>query len=52
MVKKLPLKFVEGEGFGNFMNVACPRFKIQSKWTVSRDILDLHSEERQKLKVF
>ena len=35
IVDELRFKFVEGEGFKNFMSVACPRFKIPSRWTVS-----------------
>ena len=28
---ELPFKFVEGEGFKNFMIIVCPRFKVPSR---------------------
>ena len=37
VIDELPFKFVEGEGFKNFISAACPRFSIPSKWTISRD---------------
>ncbi|XP_019190318.1 PREDICTED: zinc finger BED domain-containing protein RICESLEEPER 2-like [Ipomoea nil] len=43
-------KFVEGPGFKKFILVACPRFKIPSRWTISRDINLIYEEERLKLK--
>ena len=49
---ELPFKFVDGEGFNNFMTVACPRFKMLSRWTATRDSFELYIEERQKLKNF
>ena len=49
---ELPIRFVEGDGFRNLMSVACPRFKIPSRWTVSRDILNIFVEERLNLKNF
>ena len=49
---ELPIKFVEGDGFKNLMSVACPRFKIPSRWTVSRDIFNIFVEERLNLKNF
>ena len=47
---ELPIRFVEGDGFRNLMSVACPRFKIPSRWTVSRDIFNIFVEERLNLK--
>ena len=43
---ELPFKFVEGEGFKKFMTVACPRFKLPSRWTVNKDSFELYIEER------
>ena len=52
IVDELPFRFVEGLGFRHLMNVACPRFIIQSKWTVTRDCYQLYLDERSKLKTF
>ena len=49
---ELSVRFLEGEGFRNLMNLACPRFKIPSKWIVSKDIFNIYVEERIKLKTF
>ncbi|WOL04253.1 zinc finger BED domain-containing protein RICESLEEPER 2-like [Canna indica] len=50
IVDELPFKFVESEGFIEFMHDACPRFKFPSRWTVSRDCFQLYMDERLKLK--
>ena len=50
IVDELPFKFVEGEGFKNFINVECSRFKIPSRWTVSRDYYNAYLDARLKLK--
>ncbi|KAF2304059.1 hypothetical protein GH714_026722 [Hevea brasiliensis] len=50
IVDELPFMFVEGEGFKEFMEVTQPKFRIPSRWTVSRDCYDLYMEERKKLK--
>ena len=50
IIDELPFKFVEGEGFKQFVVVVCPRFKIPSRWTVSRDCFNSYIEERVKLK--
>ena len=50
IVDKLPFKFVEKEGFRNFMKVAQPHFKIPSRTTMTRDCFKLYDEEKQKLK--
>ena len=47
IIDELPFKFVEGEDFKKFMICCCPRFKISSKWTVSRDCYDFYLEERR-----
>ena len=50
IVDELPFKFVEGEGFKNFMVSCCPMFKIPSRWTLSRDCYSIYLDERVKLK--
>ncbi|GER55887.1 BED zinc finger [Striga asiatica] len=52
IVDELPFKFVEGEAFRRVMSKACPRFKISSRWTMSRDCFQLYDDERIKLKHF
>ncbi|KAG8651822.1 hypothetical protein MANES_06G026760v8 [Manihot esculenta] len=52
IIDELPYRFVEGEGFRSFMRAICPRFRIPSRWTISRDCYDLLIEERSKLKSF
>ncbi|KAM3338049.1 zinc finger BED domain-containing protein RICESLEEPER 2-like [Capsicum galapagoense] len=50
IVDELPFRFVEKEGFRNFMKVAQPYFKILSRNTVTRDCFKMFDEEKQKLK--
>ena len=50
IVDELSFKFVEGEGFKNFMFVVYPRFKIPSRWTVSRDCYNEYLAERLNMK--
>ncbi|MFQ6648415.1 hypothetical protein Gotur_021525 [Gossypium turneri] len=38
LIDELPFKFVESEGFKKFMFVACPRFHIPSRTTMTRDV--------------
>ncbi|XP_055959716.1 zinc finger BED domain-containing protein RICESLEEPER 2-like [Mercurialis annua] len=52
VVDELPLKFVEKQGFKKLMSIACPRFKIPSRWTVNRDCYAMFVEEKLKLKHF
>ncbi|XP_031103227.1 zinc finger BED domain-containing protein RICESLEEPER 2-like [Ipomoea triloba] len=49
LIDELPFRFVEGQGFRKFILVACPRFKIPSRWTISRDIYQIFSDERVNL---
>ena len=49
---ELPFKFVEGGGFNKLMYAACPRFKMPSRWTISRDCHNIFVPERLKLKKF
>ncbi|XP_031124229.1 zinc finger BED domain-containing protein RICESLEEPER 2-like [Ipomoea triloba] len=50
LIDKLLFRFVEGQGFRKFILVACPRFKIPSRWTIIRDIYQIFSDERVNLK--
>ncbi|KAL8511092.1 hypothetical protein ACS0TY_017787 [Phlomoides rotata] len=52
ILDELPFKFVEGEGFREYISKACPRFQIPSRWSVSRDCFQLYLNERSKLKSF
>ena len=50
VVDELSLKFIEMEGFRHFIFVACPKFLMPSRHTISRDRYDLYLDERNKLK--
>ncbi|KAL4387019.1 hypothetical protein GQ457_09G022130 [Hibiscus cannabinus] len=52
VIGEMSFKFVESEGFRKFMPVACPRFRIPSRLTVTRDIYQLYLDERAKLKQY
>ncbi|XP_055959713.1 zinc finger BED domain-containing protein RICESLEEPER 4-like [Mercurialis annua] len=52
IVDELPFKFVEKQGFRRLMSLACPMFKMPSRWTVNRDCYSLFVEEKLKLKQF
>ncbi|XP_019181603.1 PREDICTED: zinc finger BED domain-containing protein RICESLEEPER 4-like [Ipomoea nil] len=50
IIDELPFRFVDGIGFRRFILVACPRFQIPSRWTVSKDIFQIYLDERSVLK--
>ncbi|KAL1142179.1 hypothetical protein V6Z11_A11G079900 [Gossypium hirsutum] len=50
VIDELPFKFVESEGFKKFMFVACPRFHIPSRTTMTRDVYQLYLDEKVKIK--
>ncbi|KAL1161664.1 hypothetical protein V6Z11_A07G151000 [Gossypium hirsutum] len=50
VIDELPFKFVESEGFKKFMFVACPRFHIPSRTTMTKDVYKLYLDERVKIK--
>ncbi|KAL1112855.1 hypothetical protein V6Z11_D02G153700 [Gossypium hirsutum] len=50
VIDELPFKFVESECFKKFMFVACPRFHIPSRTTMTRDVYQLYLDERIKIK--
>lgn len=47
---ELPFRFVEREGFQEFMRVVQPRFIIPSRRTVTKECLALFEEEREQLR--
>jgi len=49
---KLPFRKVDHESLHNFLNLEIPQFKIPSRTTISRDILQLWGIEKFKLKTF
>ncbi|CAO2190093.1 unnamed protein product [Urochloa humidicola] len=49
---ELPFCFAERPGFTKFMSRACPRFKLPSRRTCTRDTVRLYFQERAKLKKF
>ncbi|KAI3469071.1 hypothetical protein Pfo_025734, partial [Paulownia fortunei] len=52
IVDELQFKFVENEGFKEFMSIACPQFFIPSRITITRDYLKMYFNERNKLRVY
>ncbi|KAK8713332.1 hypothetical protein V6N13_148553 [Hibiscus sabdariffa] len=50
VVDELPFRIVEGEGFKQFLSIACPRFHLPSRFTVRRDCLDLFNSMKKSLK--
>ncbi|KAI3472907.1 hypothetical protein Pfo_030975 [Paulownia fortunei] len=49
---ELPFKFVENEGFREFMSIACPQFVVPSRTTITRDCYKLYFDEKNKLKTY
>ncbi|KAF2308942.1 hypothetical protein GH714_025281 [Hevea brasiliensis] len=50
--EELPFRFVEKEGFTEFLQVAVPQFKIPSRYTIARDCYQLFISEKKKLSAF
>jgi hypothetical protein len=50
IVDELPFKFVEGEGFHNFMKIVESTFKISSCYTVMKDCMKIFISEKEKLR--
>jgi hypothetical protein len=46
IVEELPFRFVEGEGFKDFMKTIEPRFSIPSRFTMMRDCVRLFMSEK------
>jgi len=49
-VDELSFKFVEGEGFQDFMKTVEPRFSIPSRYTVMKDCVKFFMSEKEKLR--
>ncbi|XP_028806181.1 zinc finger BED domain-containing protein RICESLEEPER 3-like [Neltuma alba] len=49
IIDELPFKFVDGDGFRQFMAIAQPRFKIPSRWTVAPDCFGIYIDEKVKI---
>ncbi|XP_031120336.1 zinc finger BED domain-containing protein RICESLEEPER 2-like [Ipomoea triloba] len=47
---EIPFKFVEFKGFRKCLPIACPRFKVPSRWTIARDCYAMYLEEKQNHK--
>lgn len=47
---ELPFKFVEAEGFLEFMATFCPKFDVLSRRIITRDSLQLYENEKKMLK--
>jgi len=50
IVDELPFRFVEGEGFKDFMKTVEPRFSIPSRFTMMRDCFKFFMFEKEKLR--
>ncbi|KAK9287930.1 hypothetical protein L1049_016375 [Liquidambar formosana] len=50
IIDELPFKFVEREGFKQFVSVLQPRFQLLSRSTVAKDCLNLYKNEKIKLR--
>ncbi|XP_028124712.1 zinc finger BED domain-containing protein RICESLEEPER 2-like [Camellia sinensis] len=51
VIDELPFRFVEGVGFRRFCNVMQPKFTpIPSRQTISREVLNIFKNDRDKLK--
>jgi hypothetical protein len=52
IVDEQAFAFAERHGFRKFMSVACPRWNVTSRRTLTRDIFGRYFEEKAKLKTF
>jgi hypothetical protein len=50
IVDELPFRFVEGEGFKDFMKTVEPRFSFPSRFTMMRDCFKFFMSEKEKLR--
>jgi len=50
IVDELPFKFVEGDGFQEFMKTIEPRFLIPSRYTIMRDCIKLFMSKKENFK--
>lgn len=49
IIDELPFRFVEGEGFKDFMHTTQSLFKMPSRFTVARDCYQIFLDEKKKL---
>ncbi|WOH12894.1 hypothetical protein DCAR_0832403 [Daucus carota subsp. sativus] len=49
IIDELPFRFVEGEGFRDFMQTTQPLFKIPSRFTIARDCYQIFLDEKKAL---
>lgn len=49
VIDELPFKFVDAEGFKNFVVAVCPKFHIPSRWTIARDCYGLFIDAKNEL---
>ena len=47
---ELPFRFVEAEGFLEFMETCCPKFEVPSRRTIIRNILELYQNKKGLVK--
>ncbi|KAL0452194.1 UNVERIFIED_CONTAM: hypothetical protein Slati_1197500 [Sesamum latifolium] len=52
IIDELPFKFVENDGFRQFMSVACPEFIVPSRTTIIGDCYRLYIDENNKLRTY
>jgi hypothetical protein len=50
IVDELPFRFVESEGFQDFMKIVEPKFLIPSRYTVMKDCVKLFMSNNEKLR--
>ncbi|KAK9206078.1 hypothetical protein WN943_016349 [Citrus x changshan-huyou] len=50
ILDELPFSHVENSGFRHFCSVACSRFMVPSRRTITKDILDIFLSEKASLK--
>ncbi|KAL9414881.1 hypothetical protein AB3S75_043194 [Citrus x aurantiifolia] len=50
ILDELPFSHVENFGFRHFCSVACPRFMVPSRRTITKDIFDIFLLEKASLK--
>jgi len=50
IIDELPFNFMESKGFRLFSRTIQPRFDIPSHFTIMKDCLKLHVEEKERLR--
>lgn len=52
VLDEIPFRFVERDGFKQFMRAVCPQFKIPSRYTIRADCVKMFVEQKEHVKVF